>query len=291
MRFAVIIVTYSAVGQTKRLIESLNNGQFDFYIHLDKKIDINTHSELFDVPNVFFIKDRIDIKWAGYTTAKAALSGVRQIVASGIRYDFVNLITGQDYPIKSASYISNFLRQNVGKEFMLYREFDVDWQEANERVNKYHFTDFTFKGRHKLERIFNMIMPKRRFPGDMKLYGKETFWTLSQDCAEYVANFIDTHPQLANFLRYTWGADEFIFQTIIMNSPFKENVVNRNYRYIDWPPGGARPRVLGTEDYEKLMASDNLFGRKFDMNADKNIFDLLDKANGVSSKPTNGVYS
>lgn len=284
MKFAILIITYTSPKQTKRLIHSLNNGDFDFFIHLDKKVDIETHRELFDIPNVYFIKHRIDIKWAGYTTAEAAFSGIRQIAASGIKYDFVNLITGQDYPIKSAAYISNFLRQNIGKEFMLYRAFDTDWTEAKKRVERYHFTDMAFKGRHRLEKVVNFFMPKRKFPvPDMKLYGKETFWTLSLDCAVYVVNFIDSNPKLSRFLRYTWGPDEFIFQSIIMHSHFKDKVVNKNYRYIDWPPNGVRPRVLVTEDFDKIMASDSLFGRKFDINTDENIFNLLDKANGVSA--------
>ena len=281
MKFAILIVTYSSPAQTKRLVDSLNNGDFDFYIHVDKKIDLETHRELFAVPNVYFVDNRIDIKWAGYTTVEAALSGIRQIAASGIKYDFVNLITGQDYPIKSAAYISNFLSQNIGKEFILYRDFDPDWKEANARVEKYHFTDFTFRGRHRLEKFVNFFAPKRKFPVDIKLRGKETFWTLSLECAIYVANFIDSNKKLSKFLKYTWGSDEFIFQSIIMASPFKSRVVNKNFRYIDWPPKGFRPKVLVTADFEKLMSSDALFGRKFDINSDDNILDLLDKANGV----------
>ncbi len=281
MKFAIIIVTYTSLRQTKRLIERLNNGQFDFYIHLDKKIDIETHRELFDVPNVYFVTNRIDIKWAGYSTAEAALSSIRQIAASGIKYDFVNLITGQDYPIKSVEHISNFLQENIGKEFILYQYFDTEWPEANSRIEKYHFTDMTFSGRHRLEKIVNFFTPKRKFPLDMRLCGKETFWTLSLDCAVYIVDFIDRNPKLSNFLRYTWGSDEFIYQTIIMNSHFKDKVVNKNYRYIHWPPGSSRPKVLTTEDYEKIIASDSLFGRKFDIDTDENIFNLLDNLNTV----------
>ena len=281
MKFAVLIVTYTSAQQTKRLIQSLNNGSFDFYIHLDRKIDIETHRDLFSIPNVFFIDNRIDIKWAGFTTVEAALSGLRQIEASGRKYEFINLITGQDYPIKSADYIAEFLEQNAGKEFIHFKDFDGEWEEAKARVDRYHLTDFKFKGKTRLENMINRLMPKRRFPDDMKLCGKETFWTLSPGCAFYVLNYIDNHPKMKNFLRYTWGSDEFIFQTIIMNSPFKENVVNRNYRYIDWPPGSARPKVLLSEDFEKMQASDNLFARKLDVNADQHIFDLLDKINGI----------
>jgi hypothetical protein len=285
MKFAVIIVTYSSPIQTKRLIQSLNNGDFDFYVHLDKKIDIATHSEIASMPNVYFIKNRIDIKWAGYTTAEAALSSIRQIAASGIKYDFVNLITGQDYPIKSATFISDFLKENIGKEFMLFKYFDTEWQESNARVEKYHLTDMTFKGRYVVEQLLNFFMPKRKFPVDLRLCGKETFWTLSLECAVYVVNYIDSNKQLSNFLRYTWGSDEFIFQSIIMGSPFKDNVVNKNYRLINWPPGsdrpniGDRPNIFVTEDFERIMASDSLFGRKFDIRKDENILNLIDKEN------------
>ncbi|WP_175404141.1 beta-1,6-N-acetylglucosaminyltransferase [Mucilaginibacter sp. PPCGB 2223] len=281
MKFAILIVTYTSAKQTRRLIECLNNGDFDFYIHVDKKVDIQTHRDLFDIPNVYFIEDRIDIKWAGYTTVQAALSCIRQVVASGIKYDFLNLVTGQDYPIKPAAYISDFLQQNTGSEFMLFQDFETDWTEAKARVDRYHFTDLGFKGRHRLEKIVNFFTFKRKLPVDMHLYGKETFWTLSLDCAAYVANYIDGNKKLSRFLRYTWGSDEFIFQSIIMNSDFKDRVVNKNYRYIDWPPGSARPKVLLTEDYDRIMASDSLFGRKFDINTDEHILDLLDRANGI----------
>ena len=127
MKFAIIIVTYTSPNQTKRLISSLNNGDFDFYIHLDIKVDLETHRELFDMPNVYFIKKRIDIRWAGYTTAEAALNSLREINATGKKYDFISLISGQDYPIKSAAYISDFLRSNTGKEFMSFKYFNTEW--------------------------------------------------------------------------------------------------------------------------------------------------------------------
>jgi hypothetical protein len=94
-------------------------------------------------------------------------------------------------------------------------------------------------------------------------------------------NYLDLNKKLRRFLRYTWGSDEFIFQTIIMGSPFKDKVVNNNYRYINWPEIGSSPKVFVTEDFEKIRASDALFGRKFDINTDENILTLLDNTNGV----------
>ncbi len=279
MKIAVLIITYTSARQTERMIRCLNNGNFDFYIHLDKKVDMKTHESLLKTPNVYFVKHRVDVKWAGYSTLEAILSGMREIIASGIKYDFVNLVSGQDYPLKSAEKITTFLAQNVGKEFIVYSSFE-DWTEAHARVDRYHFTDYRFRGTHALANVVNSVTPRRKFPLKMKLYGKEMFWTLSLECAAYVTNFIDDHPQLKRFLKFTWAAEEFIFQTVIMNSPYRDRVVNDHYRYIVWPPRAASPRLLVTGDFDDMMASDALFGRKFDINKDENILNLLDKANG-----------
>jgi len=260
MRFAILIITYTSARQTVRLVDKLSNGDFDIYIHLDKKIDINTHSELFNRPNVFFVHDRVDVKWAGYTIVEAAFNGIRQIVASGVKYEFINLLSGQDYPVKSAGHISDFLSKKTGKQLIKCWDFETEWTEALGRVEKYHFTDVIFKGRYILQRIINSLIEKRKAPQGLHFYGtNSTFWTLTPDCALYVADYVENIPTLRRFLKYTWGSDEFVFQTIIMNSPYKDTVINNNYRYIDWSAGGSRPKTLTTEDYEKIIATDDIF--------------------------------
>lgn len=77
-------------------------------------------------------------------------------------------------------------------------------------------------------------------------------------------------------MRFTWGPDEFIVPTIIMNSRFKETVINNNFYYIDWSKGGVNPKTLLTEDYPLLLSSDKLLARKFDMSVDTIILDMLD---------------
>jgi Core-2/I-Branching enzyme len=281
MRFACLIVTYTSAELTTRMIKKMDNGDFDFYIHLDKKVDINTHSALFDMPNVIFIKDRIDVKWAGYTVVQASFNGLKEIRASGKKYEFINLLSGQDYPLKSADYISKFLSAQVGKQLIKHWDFETEWDEAFARIHKYHFTDTEFKGRYLLQRIINSIV-KRKPPTDLRFYGtSSTFWTLSPECAYYVMDYCTSRPKFERFLKFTWGSDEFIFQTIIMNSHWKEQVHNNNYRYIDWSGGGSHPKLLTTEDYEKIIATDNILGRKFNMDADTHVLDLIDEHNSI----------
>jgi hypothetical protein len=44
---------------------------------------------------------------------------------------------------------------------------------------------------------------------------------------------------------------------------------------------GARPNIFVAADFERIMAADSLFARKFDIRTDEKIFDLLDKTNGL----------
>jgi hypothetical protein len=278
MKIACLIVTYTSARQTKRLVEKLNNGDFDFYIHVDKKLDLDTHKTLFNMPNVYFINDRVDIKWASYTSVKATFNGLKQIEASGIAYDFVNLMSGQDYPIKSAKYISNFLNQHKGKQFIHYKDFD-EWTGAQGRIDKYHFGDVNFAGKYYVQNLVNLLISKRKPPENIKPYGYSTFWTLTLDCALYMVNYIESHPDVQRYFKYTFGSDEFIYQTIIMNSTYKADVINNNYRYVDWTQGGFRPKFLGTADFEQLINNDCLFARKFNIDTDENILDLIDRQN------------
>ncbi len=63
--------------------------------------------------------------------------------------------------------------------------------------------------------------------------------------------------------------DEIFLQTILWNSPFKENIYRFNDEYrsnlreVDWKRGN--PYVWGSssEDFELLKNSDKLFARKF----------------------------
>jgi len=294
MRIAILIVTYTSSVQTQRLIERLNNGQFDFYIHLDKKKDIKTHENLFDVPNVYFIKDRVDIRWGGYSTARAAFNGVKQIASSGIKYDFINLISGQDYPIKPASYIIETLQNSIGKQFIEYRSFDTEWQEAIARVDKFHFNDIKIPGKHRLQNLLNFFVKRGKMPVDLKLYGVTTFWTLSPDAALYVVNFVEKNKKLNTFLKYTWGTDEFIFQTVLMNSHYKDTLTNTNHTLAEFPPGQARPKFFKTEDFDKLTASEKFFARKFSIDVDENILDMVDdyclKMENIKTQP-DGLYN
>lgn len=275
MKVACLIITHTSALQVQRFVKKLDNGHFDFYIHVDNKVDVDPYKVLLNMPNVFFAKKRVDVRWAGYSGVKAIFNILEQIEDSGIQYDFLSLHTGQDYPIKSADYIIDFLKQNIGKQFIHYMSFD-EWTGAQGRIDKHHLEDLNIFGKFYIQKLLHLVVPKRKPPKNIKVYGYSAYWTLSMDCALYVAKSVKENPSLERYFKYTFGSDEFVYQTIIMNSHYKDTVVNNNYRYIDWSEGGMNPKFLKTEDFGKLKESDCLFARKFNMEIDKTVLDLID---------------
>jgi hypothetical protein len=277
MKIAHLILTYTNPQLTERLIKKLRHPQFDFYIHVDKKFSIEPYLYLKQYPNVYFIQNREDVRWAGYNTIKATFNCIKEIAASGNTYNYINFLSGQDYPLKSAQYMLDFFARNQGKQFIEFQSIEREWTEAQARIDQYHFVNFKFKGRYRIEQLINWITPKRKLPEGLSPYGKAMFWMMSPERALYVVNYVESRPKLERFLRFTWGSDEFVFQTVLMNSPYQHELVNNDYRYIDWSGGGSHPKVLELSDFEAMTNTDDLFIRKVSTEKSSTLLDALDK--------------
>lgn len=276
MRTAHLILTYTDPNQTERMITNMMHEDFDFYIHVDKKFDINPHLFLKKLPNVYFINNRVNVKWAGYNTVKATFECIKEIVGKGIDYKYINFLSGQDYPLKPAAFLADFFDKHTGTEFLSYRDIKNEWQEGLIRMEKYFLANYNFRGKNRIENVINFIMPKRKLPYNLHPYGKSMFWMLSPEAAMYVVNKVEGDKKLINFFSLCWASDEFVFQTMLLNSSYKDKIVNENFRYIDWSLGGASPKLLEEEDFEAVKNSSMLFIRKVDGKKSAGLLDLID---------------
>ena len=261
-------------------MSALQHEEADYYIHVDKKSDIGEFEHLASLPRVYFITGRHWCRWASFRFVEAIVQSVREVLASGQSYDFINLLSGQDYPIKPVSTIHKFLAQSIGHSFLSVEPQGSDWwYGAIRRVEQYHSVYYEFNGQYQVQRLVNAVLPKRKFPLSYSLYGSAdgSWWTMSAACATYLVRFMDEHPKIHRFGRFTWGPDEFMIATILMNSPLKETIINDNYRYIDWSAGGSNPKVLTLDDAEALERSPKFFARKFDPVHSGEVLDFIDR--------------
>lgn len=277
MKVAHLILVHTHPHQLNRLIGSLLHPEADFYIHLDKKADIKAFEEAITHPSVVFVTKRVDVRWGAYSMVQATLNGFEEILASKIPYCYVNLLSGQDYPLQSPETIHRFLASNPLQQYMEFREVENDWQEAIPRIKKYHLVNFNIPGKFKLEALINTILPPRLLPQGMVAVGRSQWFTITLEAVRFIVTYLNEHPRLVRFFKLTWGVDEIIFQTILYNSPFNATLVNDNLRYINWSEGKSSPKTLTLKDKEVLKSSTKFFARKFNEATEASILDWLDE--------------
>lgn len=276
---AHLILAHKNPEQVRRLIRALAYEGNDFYVHIDAKINTDSFlSTLSAEKNVFFIKRRVNIKWAGYGTIQATLNGFAEILdnMNGRQYDYLHVLSGQDYPIKSGSFISNFLRNNYDKEF--FDILDNSWPDnIHERYEKYHLVNLHFLGKHCLERLITYLFPKRKFPMQGVVAGSSNWFMITSTCAQYLLEKINGDRSLRRYFKYVWGADEFLFINLFTRSPFSRNLYKEGIHFMEWANGSAHARTLTKEDFSILAKSDKLFARKFNEEEDSEILNMIDK--------------
>lgn len=281
MKIVNIIMAYKDPQQIERMISAMTHPDFYFYIHLDKKIPVEPFLYLENLPRVRLIAERMLCNWGGYSFVKAVLNSLAQVLADGQNYDFYNLMSGQDFPVKPIAEIAGFYSANIGKSFISYDEDPKKewWSHARSRYESYHFTDLAFPGRYRLQFLINKVLPKRNFPLKIKLYGSSvsSWWSLSLQSAKYLVDFSKKNTRLQSFMNFTWGADEFYYATVLMNSPMRGSMVNDNLRLITWQTGSPNPRILTRMDMKTIAGTEKLFARKFDVNLDSEVFGLIEQ--------------
>lgn len=286
MKIANIIIAHRNPHQLLRLINQFDSKQFHNFVHIDGRCNIKDYKAVVDHPNVTMIMPREKLVWAGYGFVKVALVALRMIRADG-NYFYSNLISGMDFPVRPTSELYHYLLDQHKKGPIEFFEIlDLSAWPGAHRYQRFHFTDGTFKGRYFAERWINRIFfPRKRkfWGGRMIPYGRSAFFTASDKFVNYVLDFIDANPGLIRYLKTTWSPDEFIFNTLVMNSPFKDKINSHHLRYIDWSDGLVSPKVFRENDFERLRQSGMFLARKFDETIDSAIIDKLERS--ISAPP------
>jgi hypothetical protein len=301
MKIAYVISAYKYPVQLIRLIRALNTPNAIFMVHVDKKANFNDYRAMVDgvgsLPNVTFLR-RHKCYWGEFGHVLATLRGIETLIENSINCDYVMLLTGQDYPIKPPVQIERYLDLHRGKEFIEYRPITFhgqarrDASSPDERVAFYienghlrilgrHFwvprASIRFEWSAKpLFYIMARSFINGGFPQGYQPFVGSSYWCLTRECVTYVNAFVRENPDFIGFFKHSFIPDEMFFQTIILNSPFKNKVVNDNVRCIDWSQGGSNPRIWCKQDIEILKRSNGLIARKFDHTVDSEIIDLID---------------
>ncbi len=310
MKKNYLIQAHKSPDQLLRLINRLDDGESFFYIHIDKKSDFNTFSTILTQPNVNLIEKRVDCIWGDFSQVEATLNLIKEVIKDN-REAYTIFISGQDYPVKSNSYINSYLKEN--REFE-HIEFKLDpipqnnneyytYRIRNKKVNfssqKEDFILFpplnAILACYKIPIRFGQLLFKRRFdliqelfkkkkssPFDLHYYGSQ-WWAFRYETLLKIYNYIISNEKiLYDFYKYTLCADELFFQTILKHlmKSDKRIKIKDNLTFADFVRGdGNSPITFTKTDFPSLLSQpeNKLFARKFDVDIDNKIFDLLDE--------------
>ncbi|MDR3712090.1 MAG: beta-1,6-N-acetylglucosaminyltransferase [Puia sp.] len=283
MRLAHLILAHNNPPQLERLVKRLIYENTDIFIHLDAKADKSEFAEIERLPNTFFVANRTKVSWADYNMITATLNGIKEILKTGNDYSHINLLSGADYPLKDPASIQKFLFENPDTTFMRFKHVYNEWQESKSRFTLYHFGDYRLPLKWQAQSLANKLLPERKLPNGLEPYGFSQWFTMTPACARYTLEYLEKHAAVRRFFRMTWAADELFFQTILLNSPLKDTIVNDHLRYIKFKRAACNPETLTYADKDALINSGKFYARKFDAARDATILDYLDQV--TSSQP------
>ena len=121
MNIAYFILVHRYPNQFKRLFKAIYDPDNHYLVHVDKKAGRPLYKEvlriLADFPNSHLLKSQ-GVVWGGYSIVDAELRGMKKLLKLSAKWDFFINLSGQDFPLKPQSVIKDFLKENIGKDFM-----------------------------------------------------------------------------------------------------------------------------------------------------------------------------
>ena len=130
MKIAYLMLVHKNFNQIKLLTDQLADELTHVYIHVDKKNEElfnELKNEYVNSENVSIIDKRIKVNWSGFSQVQATLNLMESALENNnFKFEYISLISGQDFPIKSNDYIRKFLSDNNGNEFIQYRNINND---------------------------------------------------------------------------------------------------------------------------------------------------------------------
>ena len=103
-------------------------------------------------------------------------------------------------------------------------------------------------------------------------YGSQ-WWTLTYECAKEIYDIL-LKGEYIDYYKGSLIPDESIFQTIYMNSRFKDKYYDK-LTYVNWKGQINHPKTFTIEDCDELKKVNYLMARKFDEDFDDIIINKL----------------
>jgi hypothetical protein len=244
---------------------------------------------------------------------KVAEAAYENRLNSKVKSSYFFFITAQDYPLKTNRYIENFLDKNYptplydihpwSKDNWVYHKFKAFYFHKPRTFIRSKLNEITYTNIGRIirapfeiptrifEKIFTLckgspykILTDRGY----SLFGGAPWWLFPDFVVEHLISNLKK-SELYDVLRNTMTPDETLIHTFLMNSNYAylfkvmppDDPIRYTHTYEIFcderrPVVTGHPHNLDYNDFEHLIRQPHLFARKFDINFDPKIYDLID---------------
>lgn len=297
---AFLILAHHEPKLLARLLSRLSADWAHFFVHVDRKVDIEQFQNENLGNGVTFLpqNQRIDVHWCGYSMIAATLNLIHCAAASTARPTRFVLMSGVDYPIKPIDRIGQVLSGD--EEFIqIDRQIDPTGTSQFDRcLNRRYLGDNSFLNRRSRLPVIPGLVRKieqrwvRSHPKGLKVFYGPQWWSLTGKAVTEVLAYIDNNPTVVKWFTGVRTPDESMFHTILKTTSRSANIAydatrlgeqpfgaNRHaLHYVDWTnPNPSLPRTLELSDLDALTQSGALFARKMSSSRSSALLDALDE--------------
>jgi hypothetical protein len=239
--------------------------------------------------DVAFVENWSRTRWGDAGVVDGALKALRLLYeAEGP--DWFVLLSGADYPIKSAQTIIADLTQGGYDAYIDHRRIsrcslplpENGWGDQNFihlawvrlAFERYMAIGFGYTKlanalgwRRKAVYLRSDFFIKRLTPfnGSLHCHAGDFWFTANRKAACALLDDNETNRKIIAHFRRRPNPDEGLFQTLLCNA-LSLNISTDNRRFTDWRGCVNHPRILGEQDYTALLSSTDHFARKLDFN-------------------------
>lgn len=312
-RVTYLVCSHTDPEQVLRLATLLSSGGRGSHVVINhdesrSRLDRGAFDEL---PGVHLLASGGSIEWGSFAIVERVLRSMRWI-QDNLEFDWLVLLSGQDYPIQPLPAIESLLGSTGYDGFMSGAPVEtLKPRSAREAHRRYYYryyrvpTPARILSRRLRERSTGQggaaVRSTTRSPLTVKAVPDGTaiyvgfrrlrtpftsrfpcyrggHWcTLSSACVAAVGRFVAEHPEYVRFCRRTRIPDESFLNTILLNDA-RFDISRDDLRYVRFQAGGApHPEILSIRDLGPMLASGKHFARKFDAAVDSAILDALDE--------------
>jgi hypothetical protein len=297
-RVAYVITSYTLPNQALRLASLLRRGSpgASIVVHHDDRwcsLDRAAMGAL----GVRLMDPPCHVAWGDASQLTMVLRCLEWLRAH-TDFEWVVLLSGQDYPIRPVAAIEQSLAEADVAAFIetlpvdrppLRRTIDdfsgryhYQWWRVPDRIARVGPLAQKARPLARARELPNGMwvgVPALRSPfgPDLACHHGSDWFTLSRGAVEAVHRFLQERPAVLRYFRRTLIPTESLVQTVLANDD-SLRLSGDNRRYLVF--GGEdkpRPRVLRMEDLDALLDSRADFARKFDESLDAAVLDELDR--------------